>query len=174
MRTELHRRNRPRRASSLVETALWVPILVSLLVGMVELARVSYTYFTLHKMLNTVASYLSTQQGINFCDDTDSTIEAAKNLALFGGIDADASQPIIQGLQADQIVVRVERFDPESNQLAECECSEIGCDISAGGLAPNYIVVSIPDGFPIRLALPGINSDPIPLRPRIRVPYGGG
>lgn len=158
----------------MVETALWVPILVALLFGTVELARVSYTYFTLHKMLYTVASYLSTQPNVNFCDESDPTIEAAKNLALFGGIEADANQPIIQGLAADQIIVRVERADAENGTLAECECSETGCDIAAGGLAPNYIVVSIPDGFPVRLALPGINNDPIPLRPRIRLPYQGG
>ncbi|MEZ5398340.1 MAG: pilus assembly protein [Bryobacteraceae bacterium] len=163
-----------RTASALVETALWVPILVSFLFGTVELARVSYTYFTLHKMLYTVASYLSTQPGVNFCNDSDATIEEAKNLALFGGIDAAAQQPIIQGLAADQITVGVERYDPESETLAQCDCSETGCDIAAGGLAPNYIVVSIPEGFPIRLALPGLNNDPIPLRPRIRMPYAGG
>ncbi|MEZ5352056.1 MAG: pilus assembly protein [Bryobacteraceae bacterium] len=167
-------RNASRRASAILETALWVPLLVSLLFATVELARVSYTYYTLHKILYTVASYLSTQPGVNFCDDADATIDAAKNLALFGGIDADANQPIIQGLAADQITVRVERFDAESDSLAECECSETGCDINTGGIAPNYIVVAIPDGFQIRLALPGINNDPIPLRPRIRMPYGGG
>lgn len=154
---------------------MWVPILVSLLFGAVELARLSYTYFTLHKILYTVARFVGTQQGVNFCDSADQIITDAKNLAINGGLEPDANtgQALIQGLTADQIAIRIERFNVESGQLEECQCSDTGCDAAAGGLAPDFIVVSMPDGFPIRLVFPGLNLDPITLRPQIRIPYGG-
>src|SRR5260370_13257864 len=67
--------------SSLLETVLVTPILILLLVGMVELARVTYTHYTLHKILYTAARYLGTQQDVNFCDDGYSSVTAAKNYA---------------------------------------------------------------------------------------------
>lgn len=167
-------RHRRRRASIVLETAMWVPILVSLLFGMVELARLSYTYYTLHKILYTVASVLANGQAINFCNDTDQAIVDAKNLAINGGIGDDvSSQPIIQGLAADQIAIRIERYNRDSGQLEQCQCSDTGCDAAAGGGSPDFLVVSMPDGFPIRLTFPGLTLDPIPLRPQIRIPYGG-
>ena len=57
-----------RRSSNLLEAGMWLPIMVLLLYGTVELARVSYTYYTLHKMLYTLARLVGTQQGVNFCE----------------------------------------------------------------------------------------------------------
>lgn len=161
-----------RRGSTLLESAMWVPIMVMFLVGMVELARVSYTYYTLHKLLYTIARLAGTQQGINFCDSSDAAIQSAKEFALRGGVD-DNDQAILPGLEADQIQIRIERFNPDSEELEECQCSEAGCDASVGGTAPEFLVVSIPDGYPIRFAFPGLTLDPIPLRPQIRIPHGG-
>jgi len=168
-------RRQGRRASIVLETAMWIPILVGLLFGMVELARLSYTYYTLHKILYTIASVLANGQAVNFCDSEDQAITDAKNLGINGGIEGDtvSTQPIIQGLTADQINIRIERFNRESGQLEECQCSDTGCDASVGGGAPDFLVVSLPDGFPIRLTFPGLTLDPIPLRPQIRIPYGG-
>lgn len=163
---------RRKRGSLMVENALWVPILVTLLYGMVELARVSYTYFTLHKTMYGIGRLLGTQQGLNFCDAGDATIASIKNFVLNGGIE-DGAQPILTGLSADQIEVRIERYSADSDTLEVCDCSETGCDASLGGRSPDYIVVSIPDGYPIRLSFPGLTLDPIPLRPRVRVPVGG-
>ena len=40
--------------------------------------------------------------------------------------------------------------------------------------APDYIVVSIPDGYPVRPVIPFFSViDTIALRPRVKVPYGG-
>ncbi|MBL0159644.1 MAG: pilus assembly protein [Bryobacterales bacterium] len=45
----------------LLETALWMPFLILLLMGTVELSRVTYTYYTLKKILYTVARTAGTQ-----------------------------------------------------------------------------------------------------------------
>jgi len=165
-------RRRSSRGSTLMEMAMWVPVLVLLLVGTVELARVSFTYYAVHKILYSVARLAGTRQGVNFCDDADTGILAAKNLALRGAPD-ESVEPLIQGLEPEMIEVRIERFNPSTEQLEQCECSESGCDAAAGGLSPDYVVVRIPDGFPVRLIIPGLPQDPILLRPVIRVPYGG-
>ncbi len=150
---------------------MWIPILLILLVGMVELARVSYTYYTLNKILYSMARYLGTRQGLNFCDTSSEAIETAKNYVLRGS--PDATEGILPGLTSDMVEIRIERRNPESDELELCECSDAGCDTSVGGLTPDYMVISIPDGYPIRLNIPTLQLDPIPLRPRVRVPFGG-
>ena len=163
--------NRRRRSGAIiVESAMWIPIMVLLLMGMVELARVTYTYYSLHKMLYSIARLVGSGLGTNFCSDQNN-VQDTISFALNGG--NLEGQPIIQSLQASQIAVRIERYDPASGELSVCDCSATGCDIDAGGRPPDYVVVSIPDGYPMRLAIPGLNLDPIPLRPQVRVPYGG-
>ena len=162
---------RRRSGSTLVETAMWIPIIMLLLMGMVELARVSYTYYTLQKILYTLGRFVGTQQGLNFCDESSEQLQAAINYALRGA-PGDA-ELILPELQADMIQIRVERRNPESDELEECECSSTGCDAAQGGLAPDYLVVSLPDGYPIRLNIPRLLTDPIPLRPVVRIPFGG-
>jgi len=161
---------RRRRGAIIFEAAMWVPIMVLLLMGMVELARVTYTYYSLHKLLYTIARLVGTGQGVAFCSETNS-VQDSIAFALNGG--NVEGTPTIQSLQADQIAVRIERYDAATGELAVCECSSTGCDTSAGGRPPDYVVVSIPDGYPMRLAIPGLNLDPIPLRPQVGVPYGG-
>lgn len=151
---------------------MWLPILFAMVFGMVELARVSYTYYTLHKILYSLARYLGTQHGVNFCDDTDETLAAAKELALRGSPD-DSADRIVANLEPDMIEVRIERLNAETGELEQCECSATGCDPASGGVAPGWLVVSLPEGYPVRLAIPQLTLDPIPLRPVVRVPYGG-
>jgi hypothetical protein len=161
-----------RRASTLLEAAMWMPVLVALLVGMIELARVSYTYYTVQKVLYSLARYLGTQHGVNYCDPANEAMAAAKEFALRGGADESAGR-IVPNLEPDMIEVRIERRNSETGELEQCECSATGCDAGAGGLSPEWLVVSLPDGYPMQLAIPGLTPDPIPLRPVIRVPYGG-
>lgn len=156
----------------MLETAMYLPVLFLLLFGMIELAKVSYVYYTLHKVMYTVARYAGTQQGVNFCDDTDGLVEAAKNYALTGTTDGSA-ESFLPALTADQIEVRIERYTSLTGELGECECGSTGCDTATGGQAPDFIVVSIPEGYPFRLNIPTLLIDPIPLRPRIRVPFQG-
>lgn len=152
---------------------MMLPVLFLLLFGMVELAKIGYTYFTIHKMLYTLARFVGTQQGVNFCDDSDPLLVAAKNLAVTGTADGSAD-PLVGGLTAEMISVRIERYSPETEEVIECLCDVTGCDLSQGGLGPDYIVVSIPDGYPIRFSVPFMAQlDPIPLRPMVRLPFGG-
>jgi hypothetical protein len=166
------RNRRQRQASTLIEAAMWLPILVAMLVGMVELARVSYTYYTVHKILYSLARSLATQQGVNFCDNADATLVAAKNLALRGSPD-EAAEPILADLDPDSIQIRIERRNAETGELEQCECSGTGCDLASGGISPQWLVISLTEGYPIRLAIPRISQEQIPLRPVVRVPYGG-
>lgn len=160
------------RGSSLLETAMYLPILFLLLFGMIELARITYTYYTLQKILYTVARYLGTQQGVNFCDDSDASIVAAKAFALTGATDGSA-EPYLSELGAENIQVRIERYTATNNEIGECECSATACDTATGGQAPDHIVVSIPEGYSVRLRIPQLPLDPILLRPQVRVPFQG-
>jgi len=157
-----------RRGSSLIETALLLPLLILLLYGMVELARLSYTYFTLHKILYTLARDVGTQTRIDFCAG-DLTFTSSKNFALRGGVE-DAAESIVPGLNADQVSVAFQRRDAVSGDVLDYTAD---CGASSAGPGPDYIVVSIPDGYPIRLVFPGLQLDPIPLRPQVRIPFGG-
>lgn len=152
---------------------MFLPIVFMLLMGLVEFGRLAYTYFAVQKTLYSMARYLGTQQGVNFCDEADPAIVAAKNYALTGTTDGSAT-PLIADLSADSIRVRAEKYNPDSGEISACTCDASGCDALQGGLGPDFIVISVPDGYPVQLRIPFMAQlDPIPLRPQIRVPYGG-
>lgn len=151
---------------------MFLPVLLLLLVGTIELGKVTITYFALQKMLTTVARYAGTQQGANFCDDQDTVVNTAKRVALTGNPDGEG-EPLVANLTVDQIRVRLERYSADTGQVNECACSLEGCDAGAGATSPDFIVVSIPDGYTVRPVFPLFQVDPIPLRPRVRVPFGG-
>lgn len=161
------------KGNVLLESAMLIPVIVLLLVGMAQIARITYIYVTLKKTVYAVATYLSTQQGVNFCDPGDPSLLAAVNFGLTGT--TDNSQPVfVNGLTADMIQVTPQRYDNVAMALTSCSCSVTGCDTAAGGTAPDYIVVSIPNGFLIQMRIPLLPTmDPIPLRPSVKVPYGG-
>jgi len=162
-------RRRGERGNSIVETAMFLPVLLLLLVGMVQLGRITYTYYALKKTLYAAATYLASLQGVNFCDSGDASIAAAKQFAITGSPDLSTSP--IQSLTADMIQVQTECIDPSTDAVGECVSN--GCDTAAGGPHPDFIVVSIPDGYPIAPRFPFMLVDPILLRPQIRVPFGG-
>lgn len=161
-----------RRGSSLLETAMFVPVLILLLVGMAEIGRVTYVYYTLHKTLYNVARLVGTRPGANLCDAGDAEVLSAKNWAVSGAGDG-SGQPILNNLTAELISIRVERQEPDSDFLGECECSLSGCDIGAGGRSPDFVVASIPDGFPVSITIPYLTVQTVVFRPTVRVPFGG-
>lgn len=164
-------RDRSRRGSTVIETAILIPFIILLLVGMVNLARITYIYYTLRKTIYSIARYVGTQQGVNFCDATDPTVAAAINFGLTGT--TDASQPVfVNGLLPSMIVITPEQIDPTAFTLSACPCGAPGCDPSQGGGAPDYIAVAI-QGYAVPVRIPGIQIDPIPLTPQVQVPYGG-
>lgn len=167
-------RRRHQNGAILLETALWTPFLVLLFMGTVELSRVTYTYYTLKKILYTVGRTAGTQQGINFCDDADANVAAIKAYAVTGNVDG-TGEPLLPGLTPELISIRLERYSTDTSSVVECTCeaSATGCDTAQGARGPDYLVVNLPDGYPITLRFPGILNDPIPLRPQVRLPFGG-
>lgn len=163
-----------RKGGAILETALWIPILVVLMVGTVEVARLTFTYYQIQKMMVNLARYLGTQQGVNFCDDSDATVLSAKQW-VFTGTPDGSNQPIIRDLTADKVLVTIERYSSSSDSLGTCDCSvsSTGCDSGQGAPSPDYIVVSIPDGYQMRVVIPSLGLDPILLKPVVRVPFGG-
>jgi hypothetical protein len=165
-------RHRRHQGGVLVEAAMFVPIFLMLLLGTVELGKVAYTYYMLEKVMYNFARYLGTQQGVNFCDSGDPNIIAAEAYAVTGT--ADASAPaIVSGLTPGMLQVQIERFDSVSQQVIPCDCSVAGCDASQGGQPPDFITVSLTQGFTVHPLFWGFNVDPFPLRPEVKVPYGG-
>ena len=168
------------RGSMALETALWLPILFTLFMGTAEIARVTYTYYTLQKTLNTVGRMLSAQPNINFCDPYDPTVLQIKQVAIlsvgaFQGGTLGGSRGLVEGLTPEMIEVRIQRYSRQTGTVVDCECSATpeGCDAAGGARGPDYLAISIPDGYPMRLRIPGVPTDPIPLRPHILVPYTG-
>jgi len=161
-----------RRGGALVEAVMVTPILLALLMGTVELARVTYTYYMLQKMMYNLARYLGTQQGVNFCDSQDAAVQAAISYALTGSTDSSQS-PIIPGLTAGMFQVAAERYDPSGQQVVACDCSASGCDASEGGQPPGYIVVSLTNGYPVQPVFWGLRMNSFALHPSVRVPYEG-
>ena len=104
-----------RRGNSLLETAMFLPIILTLLVGMVQIGKITWVYYTLRKTLYTAARYVATQQGVNFCDEADAVVTAAKTFALTGTTD-ESAESLIPGLTPAQIQVRIERFIVRSEE----------------------------------------------------------
>jgi hypothetical protein len=149
---------------------MFVPLFVLLLVGTAEVARVTYVYYQAHKSLYGIARIAGTRQGANFCDEGDSEITSIKNWVLTGN--GDGGDPLLTGLTPDLVRVRVERQEAGSDFLGECECSLAGCDAAQGGRAPDFIVVSVPDGFQVTVTIPYLLQNVITFRPAVRVPVG--
>lgn len=160
-----------RRGNMILESLLWIPFVLLLLVGMVQFGKLTYVYYTVKKTLYTVGRYVATAQGVDFCDATgDATIVAAKNFGLTGGTDGAAESPL-PALTGDMIQVTAECVDASSGDIGPCDTS--GCDGLTGGRRPDFVVVSIPDGYQIAPRIPYMLIDPILLRPQVRVPFGG-
>jgi hypothetical protein len=169
------RRRAARNGGAMLEAALFIPILVLLLVGMVQIGKITYIYYTLRQTLYAVGRYAATQQGVDFCDPNDPTIVGAINLGLTGtGIDP-GTDPILPALTSDMISVNAERIDPTSGVPAACDCSISGCDTNSGGGEPDFVTVSIPQGYSVTPVIPGVAlpNGPILLKPTVRIPFGG-
>jgi hypothetical protein len=160
-----------RRGNMVVEAAIWIPIATLLLVGMVQIGRVTYTYYTLRKALYSIGQYLSSQQAADFCNNPgDPAITAAINFGVTGTTD-NSSAPLVTGLTAAMISVTPENYDSASQSLSEWDPST--CVTGAGGTTPQFIVVSIPAGYTMQVRIPTVPITPVLLKPVVKVPYGG-
>jgi len=172
MRLASHRELGSRRGNTMIETAIFLPFLLILLMGMEQIAKVTYVYYSIKKAEYTIARYVGTQQGVNFCaGSSDPAIAQAINLGLTGTTDGTGT-PFIPNLTADMLVIQPERIDT-TGAMTVCTCDVTGCDESAGGGSPDFITVSIPSGYPVQPIIPFLTLQTIPLVPSVKVPYGG-
>ena len=172
MSSASRRRLGSRRGNAMIETAMFLPVLLVLLMGMEQLGKLTYVYYSIKKAEYTLARYLATQQGVNFCaGSSDPTIAAGINLALTGTTDGTAPS-FIPNLTPDMFVIQPERLD-STGAMTVCSCDITGCDESAGGGSPDFITVSIPSGYPVQPIIPFMTLQTIPLVPSVKVPYEG-
>lgn len=161
-----------RKGNAMIETAIFLPFLLVLLVGSEQIAKVTYVYYSIKKIEYNIARYVATQQGVDFCaGSSDPTITAAINLGLTGTTDGSGT-PLIADLTADMIVIQPERID-STGAPAVCTCDITGCSEAAGGGSPTFITVSIPSGYPVAPIIPFTTTQTIPLVPSVKVPYEG-
>jgi hypothetical protein len=154
----------------ILEAVMFMPFMLLLIVGMLRIGEITYLYYTLKKALYATAQYLATQQGVDFCADSNGLVAAAKNFGLTGTSDGSANS-FLPALTIDQIDVAPECYDPATQTVNTCVLS---CDGSAANIAqPDFVVVSIPSGYTVNPRLPYILNQEIPLKPFVRVPFGG-
>ena len=154
-----------------LETALWIPVLMLLISGVIQFGKITYIYYTLRKTVYTAASYLAQQQGTNFCDLVDDpNYAAALNFAVTGTADG-SGPPLVSGLTTDMLAVTVECVDPANGAPAVCQ--NLGCGTDIGAQRPDYIVVNIPAGFHVTPRIPFLTLSAVPLAPSAAVPFGG-
>ena len=163
---------RGRGGNVAIELAMWLPVMFLLLGGIIQFGKITYIYYSLEKTVTTVASYLAVQNGVNFCPDAgDPAITAAIQFGLTGSTDGSGT-PAIFGLTADMITVTTQCIDPVTLTLGDCAVS--GCGTPVGAQRPDFLTVSIPNGYIIQPRLPYIPVDPIPLKPKAVAAYQGG
>lgn len=164
------------RGQAAVELALLLPILVLLLFGVVQLARVFYVYHTLHKAVRSGAGFLARLSDVNFCDAQGETFLDARNFIVYGNLEGSGA-PVVNGLTPEMIQIIAERADPDTSSIALCACAEdgSGCDITTSGRAPDYVVVNLGEaGFPLDVRFPFVNLGAIPLHVSVRMAVTGG
>lgn len=161
--------SRKTSGSVTLETAIFMPIMMLLIVGMVQFGHLTYTYYALRNTVYTAARYLSVQRGTNFCDPTDPNITAALNFAVTGTTDGSGA-PLISNLTPDMLQVSTECI--VNGAVGTCDTS--GCGISPSLAArPDYVAVTIPNGYLITPRLPFTTLTPILFSPSALVPFGG-
>ena len=162
-------RRRHTAGNYVLEAALFIPIVTLLIVGMVQFGKITYTYYSLRKAVYSAARYLSVQQGVNFCDLADDpNVTAALNFAVTGTADGSGA-PLITGFTSDMLQVTTQCVDPASGTPGPC--SNPGCPTVAQ--RPDYIMVSIPNGFQVTPRIPAVTLQPFNLYPYVTVPFGG-
>jgi hypothetical protein len=155
-----------------IELAMWLPILFLLIAGTIQFGKITYTYYSLKKMVNTVAQYLASQNGVNYCNGaSDPIVTNAINFAITGTTDGTGA-PAITGVTPDMFTVSTQCIDPVTGTPGDCDISQ--CGDPAGGQRPDLIIVSMPNGYMMQPRIPYILLDPIPLRPQAVMPNGGG
>ena len=156
------------KGNAVLETALWLPVLLLLIVGTIRFAKITYLYYSLNKIVYSVARQISVDQGIDFCNSADAAIQGAINAAI---TDPSTQLPLISNLSADMFQVTTTCLD-STGAPTPCDLTNCGVAIAAP-LHPACITVSIPGGYPIEPRIPYILLSAISLAPSVTVPFGG-
>ena len=158
---------RGRGGNAILETAMWLPILFLLIVGIIQFGKIEYLDHVLNKIVYNAARNIATGQNLNFCDSGDPATVAAVTTAIN---DPATGLPLIPDLTADMLVVTTQCLDA-SGVIGTCDVS--GCQSVAGAQRPDFVTVAIPDGYRFPIRIPYINLDPVLLRPSVTVAFGG-
>jgi hypothetical protein len=162
-----------RRGNTIIEAALFIPFLLTLLVATEQLGKMIYTYYNLRNALYSAARYVGTQQAVNFCDASDPNIVAARNIATTGT--TDGSGPLlVEGFRPDMISITAESYSPpgQFQTAIACPCQNYG-DGGQTCAGPDVISVTIPVGYNFTPNIPFSPVITIPLLPQVLVPFGG-
>ena len=60
---------RGRRGNMVLEVAMWMPVILLLIAGVIQFGKITYLYYTLRKIEYTVARSVSIGSGVDFCPD---------------------------------------------------------------------------------------------------------
>jgi len=158
---------RHRSGSAVLETAMWLPILLLLIVGMIQFGKLTYLDYVLSKIVYNAARNLATAQNLNFCDPADTVASAALTSAIN---DPATGEPLIPNLTSDMLVATTQCLDA-TGVVGSCDTG--GCDGAAGAQRPDFVTVAITGGYTFPLRIPFVNLDPVLLRPSATAPFGG-
>jgi hypothetical protein len=156
-----------RQGNAVLEFALWFPVLLLLVVGLIQFGKLAYIQYSLRKTLYTVGRTLSVQQGLDLCD-ADVLSGMVQNLIT----DPNTQQPLVSNLTADMILVTPICLDANGNPLA-CDVADGCVDLAETPPQPSYLMVSIPGGYPLQLRIPYTQLPQTPLYPTVTVPFTG-
>lgn len=163
------------RGQVAVEFALLLPVMILLLFGIFQVARLFYVYHTLQKALRGGAGFIARLSDVNYCNDQDPFFGDARNFVVFGNLQG-AGEPVVQGLTPEMVQIIPERADTDAALVTQCLCTDeaTGCDITGSGQAPDFVVVNLGAGFPVDVRFPFVTLGTIPLRVSVRMPVTGG
>jgi hypothetical protein len=157
-----------------------MPLLILIVAGAIQLARVYYTYHTLETALRGGARLLSSATNVtNYCPGGDLPITAAENYIVYGTLQTGTT-PVVQNPACDGpclqqlIQVQVERLSSGTVQPCPCETGTADdCDISMGGRPPDFVVVNLGTGYPLQFPFSYLTLTPPPLKVSVRMPVTG-
>ena len=157
------------------ELAFLIPLLMLILFGAFQVARVFYLYHTLQKALRGGAGLLARSASVNYCDASDAALTDARNFMVYGNLQG-LGTPVVQGLTPEMIQILPERTGPDSTAVTECLCTEEAesCNVTSGGRAPDFVIVNFGSGFPVEVPFPYMSLGSINLQVSVRMPVTGG
>ena len=163
------------RGQAIAELAFQIPLMLALMFGGVEVARVFYVYHTLQKALRGGAGLLARSANVEYCNANDLTLTDARNFMVYGNLQGEGT-PVVQGLTPDIIQIIPERNMAGSTDVAVCLCTPDpqSCDAVSGGRAPDFVVVNLGSGFPLSMPFPFVNLGTVNLKVSVRMPVTGG